>query len=107
MDFPEKMLEALSLAEDIAPRAFEISYGKGIALFKLGKYNEALNEFLKAKNTSPYKPECYRNLAVTYFKLNDLKSAQDMLAKCLLLNPKDSRAKGYLEQIRNMNESTK
>lgn len=67
--------------------------------FLNGKYEAALEEFLKAKKFDPKNYEIYYNLGIVYEALNELGKAKEMYLKCLELNDRCEKARQHLEKI--------
>lgn len=91
-------------AEADRPTSPEIDYNLGGALFEQGKYEEAVEKFTHALNTTDPKlaASAQFNLGNTQFRMQDYLKAIQAYEESLKLNPKDVDAKFNLELARKM-----
>ncbi|MBI5266280.1 MAG: tetratricopeptide repeat protein [candidate division Zixibacteria bacterium] len=99
-----KALEEYHAAETDLPVSPEIDYNVGGALFEQGKYEEAVEKFTRALNsTNPALAEqAHYNLGNTHYRMQDYVKAIQSYEEALKLNPKDMDAKYNLELARKM-----
>lgn len=98
--------EALDLyheAEIEKPETPEIYYNQANALVKTGKYEQAIEKYSKALNSTDIKlqADAYYNQGNGYFMKEDFVNAINAYEQCLNINPDDVDAKFNLELARN------
>lgn len=71
----------------------------GQILFSLKKYEEALNEFLKATKLEPYNSDCFHWLGKIYLLNGDSDRARKCFEKCIFLNPQHEQSVILLSAI--------
>ncbi|HEY9074102.1 MAG TPA: tetratricopeptide repeat protein, partial [Desulfobaccales bacterium] len=74
-------------------------YGKGLALAKLDKTNEATAAFQQAMKLAPGNPLIQRDLAIFYFDQNRFREAQGLLEQLSQRYPQDDVVLYYLGRI--------
>jgi len=75
---------------------YEVNLLKGLALFKKGKYHEALKYYKKASELNPWDPDVYAFVGEVYEKINLNETAKKFYKKALEIDPSHKRAsKGY------------
>ncbi len=91
-------------AEADRPTSPEIDYNLGGALFEQGKYEEAVERFTHALNTTDPRlaASAQFNLGNTHYRMQDYLKAIQAYEESLKLNPKDVDAKFNLELARKM-----
>jgi len=90
----KKYSEALDFyhsAEPSLPASAELEYNLGGALFQQGKYDEAIERFTKAINTTDLdlEAQAHYNLGNSYFKKGDFQNAITSYQNSLTINPED------------------
>lgn len=97
-------LEKYREAETDRPTSPEIDYNLGGALFQQGKYEEAVDKYTHALNTTDPKlaGAAQFNLGNTYYRMQDYVKAISAFEEALKINPKDMDAKYNLELARKM-----
>ena len=75
---------------------------RGIALRKLGKYNEAIDVYRRAISLSRDDENLFFNLGRSLFDLGDYKRAAIAVKRALSLNPEFPEAAGLMEKIKIM-----
>lgn len=98
----QKALEHYRSAETGLPESPELNYNIAGALFKEGKYEEAVELFGEGMNASDINLEAnsHYNLGNTYFRMGDFQNAISSYQKALEINPDDLDAKFNLELAR-------
>jgi tetratricopeptide (TPR) repeat protein len=71
----------------------------GMALFRAGQYEKALDYFKNAVQADPNDWEAYQDLGDTYAKLNDSADARDAYQKSLQINPNNSTVQVSLDNL--------
>ena len=71
-------------------------FEKGNALYKNGKYNDAINAYNSVLKTKKHSAELYFNLGNSHYKLNHIAQSIYNYEKALALNPKDHTIKQNL-----------
>lgn len=97
-------------AENDHPQSPEIDYNLAGALYEQGKFEEAVDRYTKALNTTDLNMEALAqyNLGNTYFRMGDYQNAIKSYEETLKINPDDIDAKYNLELARKMlKEQTK
>jgi Ca-activated chloride channel family protein len=99
-----KALEEYHAAETDLPVSPELDYNIGGALFEQGKYEEAVDKFTRALNsTDPaVAVQAHYNLGNTYYRMQDYVKAIQSYEEALKIDPKDMDAKYNLELARKM-----
>ena len=103
-------MEKYHAAETEIPESPELFYNIGGAAFKQGDYEQAVDNYTKALNTTDIAIEAQAryNLGNTYFRMGDYQNAITSYEKSLEINPEDLDAKYNLELARKMlKENTK
>ena len=99
-----KALEEYHAAETDLPASPELEYNIAGALYGQGKYEEAVDKFTRALNsTDPaLAAKAHYNLGNTYYRMQDYLKAIQSYEEALKINPKDMDAKFNLELARKM-----
>lgn len=85
----DRLTQALELAKrakDHLPNDPRIADTLGWVYFRLGLYDDALNEFSQSLSQLPENATVYFHLGMTYFKKGDHRRARDALKRALELN---------------------
>ncbi|RKY03564.1 hypothetical protein DRP77_05825, partial [Candidatus Poribacteria bacterium] len=69
------------------PYYSEAKYNLGIALYKLGRYEEAVERFKEVVELAPWWDDAHYNLAMTLLKLGRREEAISELEATLKINP--------------------
>ncbi len=69
------------------PTATPINWYSGVAYYRLNKYNEAKQDFLKSYKYNPYHLKTLNNLATCYVKTNELNLAEKYYKETLKISP--------------------
>lgn len=86
--------------EDIPDVGNEQIYGNlGVALLRLGRFDEAHEAFLYGRHLSPINPETLFNLATYYLTKGDLKGAVIPLVQTLLMDPRREDVAAMLMEV--------
>ena len=95
----EEALKYYEQAAEALPGRPEIAYDKGIALYRLGRHQEALDSFLKGTESSDpqVKKQSFFNMGNTALALKQFDKAADAFRQALRLDPQDERARWNLE----------
>jgi len=98
----DKALEQYRNAEIELPESAELNYNIAGSLFKQGKYEEAVELYTKALNSTEIDLEAasHYNLGNTYFRMEDYQNAIKSYENTLNINPNDLDAKYNLELSR-------
>lgn len=102
----EKYEEALGAYRDAqleAPESPELHFNIGDVLYKLKKYEEAQEEYVKALSTedAQLQSQVYYNIGNCQYRLNKFVESIDSYKKTLEIDPDDMDAKYNLEFVRN------
>jgi len=103
-------LEQYHIAEADIPESAELDYNMAGALYQQGSYEETVEKFTRALNTTDIDLEAraHYNLGNTYYRMGDYPNAIKSYENALNLNPEDTEAKFNLELARKMlKEQTK
>jgi len=100
----KKALEYYHRAETDLPESPELDYNVAGALHKDGGYEQAVDKYTKALNTTDINLEvsAHYNLGNTYFRMEDYQNAIKSYENALSINPNDMDAKYNLELARKM-----
>jgi len=100
----KKALEYYHRAETDLPESPELDYNVAGALHKDGGYEQAVDKYTKALNTTDINLEvsAHYNLGNTYFRMEDYPNAIKSYENALSINPNDMDAKYNLELARKM-----
>lgn len=100
----QKALEFYRQAEAERPETPELQYNIGSALYKEGKYEEAVDKLEKSFTTGDIHNEArgHYNLGNVYYRTGDYQKAIASYQKALELAPEDIDAKYNLELARKM-----
>ncbi len=81
------------------PQNYYAAFNLGDALYRMGKYQEAVKAFEQAlvSQDSTFKQRTYFNLGNTYFMMQNYEKAIAFYRSALRLNPSDKEAKHNLE----------
>ncbi|MBF0551606.1 MAG: tetratricopeptide repeat protein [Deltaproteobacteria bacterium] len=71
----------------------------GIALRKVGRYEEAVRQYKKALELMPGDENIYYNIARAYYEMGDVKQAETNVRAALNINPKFEEATLFLKAI--------
>jgi tetratricopeptide (TPR) repeat protein len=105
----DEALKTYQQAQVLEPDNIKIHYNMGRALYKLGKYPEAVSEFelgLLTKDKK-FQANSLYNIGNSRFKQGDLDGAIKAYKSALLLNNKDIKAKQNLEFCLKLKEELK
>jgi Ca-activated chloride channel family protein len=96
---PEQALAEYDKAVKALPADPGVHLDRGAALYALSRYDEAVQEFLRATEakTTPLKAAAFYNLGNAFFKTDKYGDAIAAYRRSLLLEPNDIRAKWNLE----------
>lgn len=86
-------------------QSFEANFNLGDALYKQGKYQEALKQFGKASDLEKDKEKvatCYHNMGNAFFKTKDYEKSIKAYKNSLKLNPKDEQTRYNLALAKTM-----
>ena len=84
---------------DIEGTSTPLLWYRGLAYFKMGKYDLALNDFKSAYDVNPNHIHVLNNLATSYDMLGDYKKAKEFYNKALKVNPTFKEARVNLAAI--------
>ena len=100
----KKAMEFYHQAEAQIPESPALDYNFGGALYLQGNYEETLEKYQKALNTSDpgLEAKAQYNLGNTYYRMQDYKKAIESFQEALKSNPDDMDAKYNLELARKM-----
>jgi len=100
----KKALEYYHYAETEIPESPELEYNMAGALTEDGGYEQAVDKYTKALNTSDLSLEAktHYNLGNTYYWMKDYQNAIKSYENCLKIAPDDMDAKYNLELARKM-----
>jgi len=100
----KKAMEFYHQAEAQIPESPALDYNFGGALYLQGNYEETLEKYQKALNTSDLNLEAKAqyNLGNTYYRMQDYPKAIESFQEALKSNPDDMDAKYNLELARKM-----
>ncbi|MDF1545409.1 MAG: tetratricopeptide repeat protein [bacterium] len=95
-------LELYHSAETELPESTELQYNMAGALYKEGKYEEAVDLYTKSLNTTDAAlgASAHYNLGNTHFRMGDFQNAIKSYENSLSINPEDREAKYNLELAR-------
>lgn len=82
--------------------SFTTIFFSGIAAYKLGYLNEAINYFNEAEDIKSGDPQLFYNLGITYLKSGNYNLAIENLEKCIKYDPKHIYAYNNLTYIFNI-----
>ncbi|MEO0095681.1 MAG: tetratricopeptide repeat protein [candidate division WOR-3 bacterium] len=105
----EDALKIYEQAQVLEPDNIKIHYNMGRALYKMGKYPEAISEFelgLLTKDKK-FQANTFYNIGNCKFKQGDIDGAINAYQTALLLNNKDIKAKENLEFCLKLKEQLK
>lgn len=110
----QKALENYLMAKSVDSTSVIPGFNAGDALYKMGKFDEALREFSSAimGRSDSTSAMAHYNMGNSFFKLRDLRSAVEAYKRALLIKPDDEDAKYNLELALRLlkeqeNQSTK
>jgi len=100
----KEALEQYHMAETDLPESPELDYNIAGALSQDGGYEESVDKYQKALNSTDINLEeaAHYNLGNTYFRMQDYQKAIESYQKSLEINPDDIDAKYNLELARRM-----
>lgn len=100
----KKALDFYRSAEIDLPESPELEYNMAGALYQDGGYEEAVEKYQKALNSTDINLEAqaHYNLGNTLFRMDDYQNAIESYQKSLEINPDDMDAKYNLELARRM-----
>jgi superkiller protein 3 len=78
----------------------------GLALYKQGRYSQAIDEYKRSAGLNPEYAVVYYNMGLAYLKTEDVLSARENFKKCLQIDPGYFKAKDKLDEINNFDRST-
>jgi len=95
----DEALKSYQQAEVLEPDATSIHFNLGNTMFRLGKYQDAVNELeLVLTDRNPMRrADGFYNIGNSIFKAGQLDGAIEAYKNALVLNPKDRQAKENLE----------
>lgn len=98
--------EDLEFAESLIREALEAEPGNGAYLdslgwvyYRLGRYEDALDQLIRAINVQPEDPVILEHVGLTMIELGQLAEARDLIARALLLGGDAERLQATLEDI--------
>ncbi|MGB9720371.1 MAG: tetratricopeptide repeat protein [bacterium] len=105
----EDALKTYEQAQVLEPDNIKIHYNIARALYKMGKYPEAISEFELGLLTrdKKFQANTFYNIGNCKFKQGDLNGAINAFKTSLLLNNKDMKAKQNLELCMKFKEQLK
>ena len=106
----KQALEAYKGAEVEIPGLPELEYNMAGALYQQGSYEETVDKYTKALNSTDVvlEAKAHYNLGNTYYRMNDFEKAIGSYQNALKIDPGDLDAKYNLELARRMlKEQTK
>lgn len=100
----DQALDLYHSAETDLPASPELQYNLAGALYQKEKYEESVDMYTKALNTTDpaLQEQAHYNLGNTYFKMGDYEKSIKSFQDALNLNPNDVDAKFNLELARKM-----
>jgi len=100
----DEALEKYQVAESEKPELPELDYNIANVLYHQGKYEEAVDKYTRAINTTDINLEARAdfNLGNTYFRMGDYQNAILRYQEALEIDPTDMDAKYNLELARRM-----
>lgn len=99
LQFEEKFEKALEMLQSISHHNAAFYLQLGQSLFSLKRYEEALNEFLKATKLEPFNSDCFHWLGKIYLLNGDSDRARKCFEKCIFLNPQHEQSVILLSAI--------
>lgn len=81
------------------PDTINVYNNLGIIYRRQGRYQKAINQYMKALKVNPDDENIYYNLGRTYFDMEEFENAQVVLEKALIINPAFGEAKSMLKTI--------
>ncbi|WP_028575170.1 YcaO-like family protein [Desulfonatronovibrio hydrogenovorans] len=96
----EKSVPFLNTAIELDPLVKEYFNLRGVALFKLDKFETAASDFQKALELDSGSATDMANLGICYHRTGRSRAAADMLTRALELDPDLSYARKTLDEIR-------
>jgi tetratricopeptide (TPR) repeat protein len=95
--FPQYSFLNINPKPKLKKDAAGILYGKGNTLFKLERFEEAIEAFTEAIDIEPESPQIWQGLANTYLKIGNNDRADMAFAKLLELDPENSQAQDHIK----------
>ena len=83
--------------------AYFFNNNLGYSLNQLGKPKEAIPYLKRAKEVFPHLPNAYKNLALSYQALGDVKNAARLFIQATQVDASDSRSLYHLEELLSNN----
>lgn len=97
----------LELAEDLIREALEVQPGNGAFLdslgwvyYRLGRYEDALDQLIRAVNVLPEDPVILEHVGLTLLELEKYTEAEDILVRALGLGADRKRVESALAEVR-------
>jgi serine/threonine-protein kinase len=98
-NFPQAVQHYQS-ALKLNPRIPEVHFNLGYILMTQGQYDQAIKYFESCRALSPpFQDEVLTNLGISYLKKNNPAQAQSYFREALKINPKNSLARSYLQNL--------
>ena len=91
--------KASSWFSTIDPTSTPFKWYKGLALFKMGKTDMAINSFKAAKQVNPFHSNVYNSLGICYASKGEFKTAKEYFYKSTMLKPFSNEANISLAKI--------
>jgi tetratricopeptide (TPR) repeat protein len=107
---PKEALEAYNRAAKALPEEKGVDYNRGIALYRLGKYEEARKALLDATGAQDrsLRQQAFYNLGNALYQTKAYRDAADAYRRALRIDPADRAAKWNLElALRQIREEEK
>lgn len=95
----DKTLELIEKAKDVEEQKFNYHLIKGKALMGLGRYPEAIVEFLEGNQIYNSDLGLLNSLGFCYFKTDQVQEALEILKISLKLNPEQEQVKALIKEI--------
>ena len=107
IDEPNKALKILNIAQKASKSKFEVHNLKAVALIKLKRNSEALNEFQRAYTIDPSNINMLKNMAVFYSSQHMPYAAIECLEQALEVNPDNAEISAMHDSIAKATNKSK